>query len=128
MAHIFAALLALFQPEAPPAAPPLDARWSVTFGTVPAATPGYDASSAYIPLKGGQLVAVDLDRGTIRWTLDQMTAFTPATGEGLVFTVSEQTIQARDAATGAPKWQAPLPGGAAMPLYYDTGWLLASTT
>jgi outer membrane protein assembly factor BamB len=127
MAHFFAALLALFQPEAPPAAPPLDARWSVTFATVPAATPGYDVSSAYIPLKGGQLVAVDLDRGTIRWTLDQMTAFTPATGEGLVFTVSEQTIQARDAATGAAKWQTPLPGGAAMPLYYDTGWLLAST-
>ena len=128
MAHFFAALLAILQPEAAPATPPLDARWSVTFASVPVATPGYDATSAYIPLKDGQLVAVDLDRGTIRWTLDQSTAFTPATGEGLVFTVSEQTLEARDAATGAGKWRTPLPGGAAMPLYYDTGWLLASTT
>src|SRR5918993_2969725 len=128
MAHFFAALLALFQPETPPAAPPLDARWSVTFASVPAATPGYDAGSAYIPLKGGQLVAVDLERGTTRWTIEQVTAFRPATGEGLVFTVSEQMIQALDATTGATRWTTPLPGGAAVPLYYDTGWLLASTT
>ena len=81
-----------------------------------------------MPLKGGQLVAVDLNRGTIRWRLDVATAFTPATGEGLVFTVTDQVIEARDAATGATKWQTPLPGGAAAPLYWDTGWLLASTT
>jgi outer membrane protein assembly factor BamB len=128
MAHFFAALLALFQPETPPAAPPLDARWAVTFASPPVATPGYDAASAYIPLKGGQLVAVNLDRGTIRWTLDRSTAFTPATGEGLVFTVGDQMIEALDAATGATRWGTPLPGGAARPLYYDTGWLLASTT
>ena len=81
-----------------------------------------------MPLKGGQLVAVDLNRGTIRWRSDVATAFTPATGEGLVFTVTEQMIEARDAATGETKWRTPLPGGAAAPLYWDTGWLLASTT
>ena len=128
MAHFFAALLAILQPETPPVLPPLDARWSVTFSSVPAATPGYDATSAYIPLKGGQLVAVNLDRGTIRWALDVATAVTPASGEGLVFIVSDQTIEARDAQTGARRWAAPLPGGAAVPLFYDTGWLLASTT
>ncbi len=128
MAHFFAALLAILQPEAPPTSPPLDARWVVTFQSVPAATPGYDAMSAYVPLKGGQLVAVNLDSGTIRWTLDVATALTPATGEGLVFTATDQTIEARDARTGAARWSTPLPGGAAVPLFYDTGWLLASTT
>jgi outer membrane protein assembly factor BamB len=127
MAHFFAALLAMLQPEAA-APPPLDARWAVTFESAPAAAPGYDATSAYIPLKGGQLAAVNLDRGTIRWTLDAATAFTPATGEGLVFTVGNQGIEARDAQTGATRWSTPLPGGAAVPLFYDTGWLLASTT
>src|SRR5688572_11053698 len=127
MAHFFAALLAILQPET--AVPPaLDARWAVTFESVPAATPGYDATSAYIPLKGGQLVAVNLEHGTIRWSLDVATAFTPATGEGLVFTVTDQVIEARDAQTGASRWATPLPGGAAVPLFYDTGWLLASTT
>jgi outer membrane protein assembly factor BamB len=129
MAQIFALLLAIIQAPPAPTAPQvsLDARWVATFETPPVATPGFDASSAFVPLEG-QLVAVDLNRGTIRWRLDVATAFTPATGEGLVFTVSEQMIEARDAATGQTKWQTPLPGGAAAPLYWDTGWLIASTT
>jgi len=126
MAHFFAALLALVQAAAP-AAPALDARWAVAFASPPAATPGFDATTAYIPLKGGELVAVNLDRGTIRWHLEVATAFTPATGEGLVFTVSGDTIEARDGQTGATRWHTPLPGGAAVPLYWDTGWLIAST-
>jgi len=127
MALLIAVLLAIWQ--APPVAPvsPLDARWSVAFDSPPAAAPGFDATSAYVPLKGGQLVAVNLDRGTVRWRLDVATRFTPATGEGLVFTVGDQLIEARDAETGAIRWHAPLPGGAAAPLYWDTGWLLAST-
>ncbi len=137
MAHIFALLLAVFQAVPAPAPPPasLDARWVATFDSLPAAPPGFDATTAYVPLKGDeergagqQLVAVDLDRGTIRWQLDVATPFTPATGEGLVFTVTGEQIEARDGASGATRWQAPLPGGAAAPLYWDTGWLLASTT
>lgn len=128
MAQFFTLLLALLQ--VPAAAKPgaLDARWVTAFETPPAATPGFDATAAFVPLKGGQLVAVDLDRGTVRWRLDVVTEFTPATGDGLVFTVSEQTIEARDAMTGATRWKTPLPGGAAAPLYWDTGWLIASTT
>lgn len=126
MAHFFAVLLALFQADTP-AAPPLDPRWAVSFDSPPAASPGYDATTAYIPLKA-QLVAVNLDRGTVRWRLDVATALTPATGDGLVFTVSDQTIEARDAQTGALRWRTPLPGGAAVPPFYDTGWLIASTT
>src|SRR5689334_1758824 len=113
MAHFFALLLALLQ--APAAPPPVffDARWSTEFESTPAAAPGFDSTTAYVPLSGGQLVAVDLDRGTIRWRLDVKTAFTPATGEGLVFTADEDAIEARDATTGATKWRTPLPGGAA---------------
>lgn len=135
MAHFFMLLLALWQAPAKAPLPPanLDARWATAFTTLPAAPPGFDATTAYVPLKGdelkgGELVAVDLDRGTIRWRLEATTAFTPATGGGLVFTAGDQLIEARDAATGKTAWRAPLPGGAAAPLYFDTGWLLASTT
>ena len=129
VALFFAALLALLQPSPTPSPSlALDARWVVRFDSPPATAPGYDATSAYIPLKDGKLVAVNLDRGTIRWSLDVATPFTPATGEGLVFTVTDSTIEARDARTGATNWRTPLAGGAALPLYFDTGWLLASTT
>ena len=126
MALLFAALIAILQVPATTVAP-LDPRWAIPFETPPAAAAGFDATTAYVPLKGGQLVAVDLDRGTVRWRLDVVTAFTPATGDGLVFTTTETTIEARDALTGATRWRTPLPGGAAVPLYWDTGWLLAST-
>lgn len=105
----------------------LDPRWVVSFETPPVAPAGFDDTTAYVPLKGGRLVAVDLDRGVIRWRVDVETPFTPATGEGLVFTTSGVVIEARDGATGATRWRASLPGGAAAPLYWDTGWLLAST-
>ena len=128
MAHFFAALLAIVQAATPtaPAPPSLDARWVVALGSAPAATPGFDANTAYIPLKG-QLVAVNLDRGTIRWRLDAASSFTPTTGEGLLFIVTDAGIEARDARTGDVRWAAPLPGGAALPPHYDTGWLLTST-
>ncbi len=126
MGSLFAALIAILQGLAVTVAP-LDPRWSIPFDTPPAAAAGFDATTAYVPLKGGQLVAVELDRGTVRWRLDLATAFTPATGDGLVFTTAEASIEARDAMTGAVRWRTPLPGGAAVPLYWDTGWLLAST-
>src|SRR5436189_6364485 len=113
MAQFFAVLLAAISLQAapPPGPPPvaLDARWATSFEAPPIAAPGFDATTAYVPLNGGELVAVDLNRGTIRWQLPLKTTFTPATGEGLVFTVSEQMIEARDAATGATKWRTPLP-------------------
>ena len=126
MALFFAAVMAILQAVETTVAP-LDPRWSIPFETPPAAAAGFDATTAYVPLKGGQLVAVDIDRGTVRWRLDVAIAFTPATGDGLVFTTSEASIEARDALTGVTRWRTPLPGGAAVPLYWDTGWLLAST-
>src|SRR5215213_9114090 len=130
MAQIFTLLLTLLslQARAAPGPPPAsyDARWVTAFASPAIAAPGFDATTAYVPLKE-KLVAVDLNRGTIRWQLDLATLFTPATGAGLVFTVSDQAIEARDAATGQIKWRTPLPGGAAAPLSFDTGWLLAST-
>jgi len=126
MAFLFAAMIAIVQAVGATVAP-LDSRWSIPFDTPPAAAAGFDETTAYVPLKGGQLVAVDIERGTVRWRLDVVTTFTPATGEGLVFTTTEGAIEARDAVTGATRWRTPLPGGAAAPLYWDTGWLVAST-
>ena len=125
---VFLAIALAFQQAVVAPFTALDARWVVPFDTPPAAPAGYDASTAYVPLKGGQLVAVDLDRGIVRWRLDVATTLTPATGGGMVFTTSGTTIEARDAQTGAIRWSAALQGGAAAPLYWDTGWLLASTS
>ena len=124
---IVAALSLLLAQAATSTVAAIDPRWIVPFEAPPAAAAGFDATTAFVPLKGGQLVAVDLDLGTVRWRIDAPTLLTPATGEGLVFIAAESTIQAFDAATGAVRWRTALPGGPAAPLYWDTGWLIAST-
>jgi outer membrane protein assembly factor BamB len=105
----------------------LDTRWSLTFATPPSTGAAFDATTAYVPLRGGELVAVDLDRGVVRWRATLATTFTPATGEGLVFAAAGDAIEARDGATGAIRWRTALAGGVAAPLHWERGWLIAST-
>src|SRR5262245_7388347 len=106
----------------------LDTRWSVAFETPPSTSAAFDATSAYVPLRGGELVAVDLEHGAIRWRPSLATTVTPATGDDLVFAATGDAIEARDQASGEVKWRTPLAGGAAAPLYWERGMLLASTS
>jgi len=103
-------------------------KWVATFDAIPAAMPAFDERSAFVALRGGPLVAIDLDRGTARWRLDLEVDYTPAVGNGRVFVAAQGVIVALDAGSGKTVWQTPLPDALAAPLYWDTGWLIASTT
>jgi outer membrane protein assembly factor BamB len=81
----------------------------------------------YVPVKGGDLIAIDLNQGDVKWKVPLATAFTPATGDGLVFAASEELVQALDQRTGQTQWRTPLDGPVVAPLHWDAGWLLAST-
>lgn len=105
----------------------LDPRWTVAFDNPPAAPPGYDQQMGYVALKGGELVAIDLDRGAVAWKAPLSTPFTPATGDGLVFAAGDGELKALDQRTGQTQWRTPLEAAVAGPLYWDSGWLLAST-
>ena len=83
----------------------------------PRPRPRYDATTAYVPLRGGALVAVDLDRGQVRWRRELATTLAPSVGGGLVFVAGDGVsrrcppIAARPA--GAPRCPAassPSPG------------------
>ncbi|MCC7179117.1 MAG: PQQ-binding-like beta-propeller repeat protein [Acidobacteria bacterium] len=104
----------------------LDLRWLVPFDAPPAAAPTYDADTAYVPLRDGALVAVDLERGTVRWRRALATALPPASGEGLVFVAADGRVEALTSASGATRWRTPLPGRL-VTVTWDTGWLLCST-
>ena len=105
----------------------LDLRWLVPLDAPPAASAAYDANSAYVPVRGGALVAVDLDRGTIRWRRDLATGIAPSSGDGLVFVASEGQVQALAPATGATRWRTSLPG-TLVTITWDNSWLLCSTS
>jgi outer membrane protein assembly factor BamB len=105
----------------------LDPRWTVSFTTAPSAPAGYDQQLAYVPLKGGELVAIDLNEGRVAWVVPFPTTSTPATGDGLVFAAGDGAVTALEQRTGAPLWKTAIDSPLAAALYWDTGWLLAST-
>jgi outer membrane protein assembly factor BamB len=104
----------------------LDPRWIVTFDTAAAAPAGFDERSAYVPLKGGELVAIALDRGEVRWKVELTTAFTPAAGDGLVFAAGDAVVLAFQDETGATAWRTPVGGALSGPLSFDAGTVVAS--
>ena len=83
------------------------------FDTAPAAPAGFDLELAYVPLKGGELQAIDLNRGVVKWKAMLTTALTPATGDGLVFAAGEGLITALEQRSGGTIWQTPLEGALA---------------
>jgi outer membrane protein assembly factor BamB len=105
----------------------LDPRWALSFDTAPTAPAGFDQETGYVPLKGGDLVAVELNDGAVRWKVALTTLFTPATGDGLVFAAGDDVVTALDQRTGRTLWRTPLGSPVAAPLYWDSGSLFAST-
>jgi outer membrane protein assembly factor BamB len=106
----------------------LDPRWTVSLTTPAAAAPGFDQQMAYVPLQGGDMLAIDLNEGQVRWTVDLRTAFTPATGDGLVFVAIDELVVSLDQPTGRTLWRTPIGAPLSGPLFWDGGWVFASTT
>ena len=104
---------------------PLEQMWSVDLGA-PAAWPAYDATQAYVPVRDGQLVAISLATGRVRWTADQPTQLPPATGDRSVFVASGESIHALDTGSGVTRWRMNLDSSISAPLFWDTGWLIAA--
>lgn len=117
-------LAALAQAAAAVAA--LDLRWLLPLDTPPVAAAAYDANTAYVPLRDGVLVAVDLERGTVRWRREVAVSLAPSAGGDMVFAAGDDAVRALDARTGALRWDTPLPGRL-VSITWDTGWLLCAT-
>ncbi len=99
---------------------------SVALDAEPAAPAAFDNHGAYLPVKSGHFVAVDLDSGTIRWTHDMESRLEPAVGDGLVVVAGDELLSAFEADSGEVRWQVPVTGGFAAPPLVDTGWVIAA--
>jgi outer membrane protein assembly factor BamB len=111
-------------PRAPDSAG-LDVEHRLPLGAPPAAPAALDGEMAYVPLRTGKLVAVDLATGRVRWTADLAVSAAPAAGGGLVFVPQSDGLAAL-AADGSRRWQLPVAGGFSAPLLWTGGWLIAA--
>ena len=98
----------------------------VALDAQPAASAAFDPTSAYLPLKGGRLVAIDLRSGRVRWTMELATAWAPSVDEGLVVVAGDELLTGLDALTGRPRWRVPMTGGFSAPPAAAGGWLVGA--
>ena len=91
-----------------------------------AAPAAFDATTAYLPLKGGRLVAIDLRSGTVRWTGELATPWAPSVDANLVVVAGDELLTALDLATGRPLWRVPMTGGFSAPPMAVGGWVVGT--
>jgi outer membrane protein assembly factor BamB len=100
----------------------------INLDAAPAAAAAIDEGTAYVPLKSGRFVAIDLDRGTIRWSVDLATTKPAAVSNGLVVVAGDELLTGLDVMTGAARWRVPVTGGFSAPPLADSGWVIAAAT
>jgi outer membrane protein assembly factor BamB len=104
----------------------LEATLAVALDAQPSAPAAFDAADAFVPLKGGRLVAINLSSGRVRWDAEITTTFAPAVSAGVVIVAADELLIALDAPTGRPKWRVPVAGGFSAPPAIRDGWVVAS--
>ena len=109
-----------------PAEASLQPTLEVALDAQPAAPAAFDPTSAYLPLKGGHLVAIDLVSGKVRWTSEVGTTWAPSVSAGLVVVAGDDLFTALDATTGRPKWRVPMTGGFSAPPIVEGGWVVGA--
>ncbi len=100
----------------------------INLDAAPTAAAAIDAGSAYVPLKSGRFVAIDLDRGSIRWSVNLVTTQPAAVSEGLVVVAGDEMLLGLDVKTGVTRWNVPVTGGFSAPPLADSGWVIAVAT
>jgi outer membrane protein assembly factor BamB len=113
-----------------PAAPieiGLQPTLEVALDAQPAAPAAFDATTAYMPLKGGRLVAIDLRSGQVRWTSELATPWAPSVDTSLVVVAGDELLTGLESATGRPLWRVPVTGGFSAPPIAAGGWVIGAS-
>ena len=105
---------------------PLVSRWSATLDATPAFAPAFDDAHAYIGLTSKQFMAILLESGKTAWSVECPITAPPAAGDALAFVGGDGFVQARAQKDGTRQWETSVEGTVTS-LYWDTGWLLATT-
>ena len=106
----------------------LEAVLKINLDAAPSAAAAIDEGTAYVPLKSGRFVAIDLDRGSVRWSVDLATNLPAAISDDLVVVAGDELLSGLDAKTGAARWRVPVTGGFSAPPLADSGWVIAAAT
>ena len=105
---------------------PLKEKWTTNLESPPSFPAAFDETQAYVANRDHQLMALSLQTGKLVWSVECPMTSPPAAGDASVFSGRDGTVEARDQLDGKLRWQATVEGRIDS-LYWDTGWLIAST-
>lgn len=103
---------------------PLDVAWSTDLGGGPNHETAYEPTRAYVPLRDGTLVAVDLQSGDILWSVAQPMDHPPVAGDGLVVLARDRHVVGLRAGDALELWTLDTGSTVSAPLLWSSGWLV----
>lgn len=106
---------------------PVSKLWTLTLNNALVAPPAFSGTRGYFPIDGDRLAAYDLIDGTLQWIATVATLSRPAIGDDLVFIAQADRLTALNEAVGEVAWEIPFEQSLAVPLLWDTGWLVAAS-
>lgn len=106
---------------------PAEQTWSVALASPPSAGGAIDHARVYVPLQGGQLVALNRVSGVIEWSISIDSRWPPLVNGGVVYVAGTSDVQALTATDGSLLWRAPLEADLMASLAIRDGLLLAPT-
>jgi outer membrane protein assembly factor BamB len=106
---------------------PIRGLWTIALNNSLTAPPVHDGVRGYFPIEGNRIVAYDFATGRQLWLATSPAAFQPAAGGGRLFVPAAAALSALDGETGSEIWDAPLADALAVPLLFESGWLIAAT-
>jgi outer membrane protein assembly factor BamB len=106
---------------------PLAPVWTVSLPAQPAAPAAFNGRFGFFPMRGGQVSAIFLRNGRLRWTAAVPDAQHVAAGGDQVFVATLANVQALSAEDGSLVWQVPIVTPVTAPLTYGAGWLIVAS-
>lgn len=107
---------------------PARQAWSLPLNNELTAPPAMSGRYGYFPIEGDRLAAYDIEHGTLLWLIAATPTSQPAIGDGLVFVAEPAALTALHQDTGSVAWRVPFSEPLSVPLTWDHGWLIASTS
>ncbi len=106
---------------------PVRKLWTLTLNNALVVPPTLAGTRGYFAIDGDRLAAYDLVEGKLQWIATAATTSRPAVGDDLVFIALPDRLTALREGSGEVAWEIPFEHSLAVPLLWDTGWLVAAS-
>jgi outer membrane protein assembly factor BamB len=102
--------------------------WTLALNNQLTVPPAYDGTRAFFSIEGDRIVCYELLSGTQEWMATAQPQMEPVAGDGLLFLSEPNMLTALHVEDGTVAWQLPFADALVVPLVWDNGWLVASTS